>query len=76
MSWVYGSELRDRIFDTADISASVRSVAARLVIGVATAIVWIRRARETGERTAWRQGNPRGSRLDTHEAFIVSMIEV
>ena len=68
-------ELRERVLDAADAGASARSVAARFGIGVATAIVWIRRARETGERTARRQGKPRGSRLDAHEALIVSMIE-
>ena len=75
MSRAYGSDLRDRVLDAADAGASARSVAARFGIGVATAIVWIRRARETGERTARRQGKPRGSRLDAHEAFIMSMIE-
>jgi transposase len=49
--------------------------AARFGIGVSTAIVWIRRARQDGERTARRQGKPRGSRLDAHEAFVVAMIE-
>lgn len=43
---------------------------------VATAIVWIRCARETGERTAQHQGKPRGSCLDAYVAPIMSMIEV
>jgi transposase len=42
---------------------------------VSTAIVWIRRARQEGERTAPRQGKPRGSRLDAHENVVVEMIE-
>lgn len=75
MSRAYGNDLRMRVLNAADAGASARSVAARFGIGVATAIVWIRRARETGERTARRQGKPRGSRLDPHEAFIVAMIE-
>lgn len=75
MSRAYGNDLRERVLNAADAGASARSAAARFGIGVATAIVWIRRARETGERTARRQGQPRGSRLDAHEAFIVSMIE-
>jgi hypothetical protein len=37
-------------------------------------MVWIRRARQAGERSARRQGKPRGSCLDPHEAFIVAMI--
>ncbi|GEK98168.1 hypothetical protein AME01nite_06670 [Acidomonas methanolica NBRC 104435] len=44
-------------------------------VGIATAIRWLRRERETGERTARRQGKPRGSRLDAHEAFIFDLIE-
>ncbi len=76
MSRAYGNDLRDRVLNASDAGASARSVAARFGIGVATAIVWIRRARETDERTARRQGKPRGSRLDAHEAFIMSMIEV
>lgn len=75
MSRAYGNDLRERVLNAADAGASARSVAARFGIGVVTAIVWIRRARETGERTARRQGQPGGSRLDAHEAFIVSMIE-
>lgn len=75
MSRAYGNDLRERVLDAAEAGASARSVAARFGIGVATAIVWIRGARETGERTARRQGQPRGSRLDAHETFIVSMIE-
>jgi len=35
----------------------------------------LRRERESGERTPRRQGKPRGSRLDAHEAFIAGMIE-
>ena len=75
MSRAYGNDLRERVLTAADAGASARSVAARFGIGVATAIVWVRRARQTGERTARRQGQPRGSRLDAYEAFIVAMIE-
>lgn len=75
MARAYGDDLRMRVLDAASAGASARSAAARFGVGVSTAIVWIRRARETGERTARRQGKPRGSRLDAHEAFIVSMIE-
>lgn len=46
-----------------------------LVLGFRTAIRWLRRERESGERTPRRQGKPRGSRLDAHEAFIAGMIE-
>lgn len=75
MARAYGDDLRMRVLDAAAAGASARSVAARFGVGVSTAIVWIRRVRETGERTARRQGKPRGSRLDAHAAFIVAMIE-
>lgn len=74
MSRAYGNDLRERVLNAAEAGASARSVAARFGIGVATAIVWIRRARETGERTARRQGQPRGSRLDPHATFILGLI--
>ncbi len=45
-----------------------------LGFGVATAIVWVRRARE-GERTACRQGQPKRSKLDAHRDYLLSRIE-
>ena len=55
--------------------SSARAAAARFGIGAKTAIEWVRRARETGEREARRQGQPKGSKLDTHEAFLLSLVE-
>lgn len=75
MARAYTDDLRVRVLEAAGAGASARSVAARFGVGVSTAIVWIRRARHDGEHTARRQGKPRGSRLDAHEAFIVAMIE-
>jgi len=71
----YSDDLRERVLAGAAKGASARSLAARFGIGVATAIVWVRRARETGERTARKQGHPRGSRLDAHAGFITALIE-
>jgi transposase len=42
---------------------------------VATAIRWTRRWRETGERTARKQGHPTRSKLDAHEAYLFGLIE-
>ena len=42
---------------------------------MATAIVWTRRARETGERSARKQGQPKRSKLDAHRAFLLGLIE-
>ena len=75
MARAYADDLRVRVLDAVAGGASARSAAARFGIGVATAIVWARRARQEGERRARRQGKPRGSRLDAHEAFIFAMIE-
>ncbi len=41
---------------------------------MATAIVWTR-ARETGERSARKQGQPKRSKLDPHRAFLLGRIE-
>jgi transposase len=75
MARPYADDLRVRVLEAAVGGASARLAAARFGIGVSTAIVWIRRARQDGERTARRQGKPRGSRLDAHEAFVVALIE-
>ena len=37
-------------------------------------VLWVRRWRETGERTARRQGSPGGSKLDAHEGFLLGLI--
>lgn len=74
MARAYSDDLRARVIDMASSGASARASAARFGVGVSTAIVWIRRACQDGERSARRQGKPRGSRLDPHEAFIVAMI--
>lgn len=75
MARAYGNDLRVRVLDVAAGGASARSAATRFGVGVSTAIAWIGRARRDGERSARKQGKPRGSRLDAHEAFIVAMIE-
>jgi len=76
MSRAYSQDLRDRVIDAAlkdDVSA--RGAAARFGIGVATAIVWVRRARETGGRAAKPRGRPKGSKLDAHRAAILGWID-
>ena len=53
----------------------MRQAAARFGVGAATAIRWVRRWRETGERTARKQDNPIRSKLDAHEAYHFGLIE-
>ena len=75
MARAYGDDLRGRVLDAAIKGASARASAVRFGVGVSTAIAWIRRARLDGERSARRQGKPRGSRLDAHERFVLGLIE-
>ena len=42
---------------------------------LSTAGEWFRRYRDNGETTARKQGQPPGSKLDDHEAFILGLVE-
>jgi len=75
MARAYSQDLRDRVLSATGEGSSARGAAGRFGIGIKTAIEWVRRARETGERTARRQGQPKGSRLDEHEAFLRGLVE-
>ena len=74
MARAYSQDLRDRVVKAALGGVSVRQAAARYGVGASTAILWVRRAR-SGEVTARRQGQPRGSKLDPHAAFLLELIE-
>jgi len=54
----YRQDLRDHVSDAALAGLSARGAAERFA-----AILWVRRARQTGER---KQGQPRRSKLDPH----------
>lgn len=76
MSRAYSQDLRDRVIDAAlKDNLSARGAAAHFGIGVATAVVWVRRARETGVRMAKPRGQPKGSKLDAHRAEILGWID-
>lgn len=75
MTQAYSTDLRSRVILAATSGMSARAAAERFGVGVSTAIVWVRRFRESGEHAARRQGKPRGSRLDPHDAFIRSLVE-
>jgi transposase len=75
MARAYSQDLRDRIIDAALAGTPARHAANRFGIGVATAIRWVRQARETGKRTPDRQGSPRRSKLDPHCEFILGLVE-
>lgn len=71
MARAYSQDLRDRVIDA---GVSARAAAERFGIGVATAVVWVRRARQ-GERGARRQGQPRRCKLDPHRAYLLGLVE-
>ena len=75
MARAYSQDLRDRVLDAALAGLPARQAAVRFGVGVATAILWVRRARESGERRARRQGQPRRSKLDPHRDFLLGLIE-
>lgn len=75
MARAYSQDLRDRVIDAALGGLPARQVAAQFRIGLATAIRWVRRARQTGDRTAGRQGQPRRSKLDPHREYILRLID-
>ena len=74
MGVTYSADLRQRVIDDVEAGASARRAAARLGIATTTAIARVRRWREAGERTARRQGNPGGSKLDAHADFLLAII--
>jgi transposase len=75
MARAYSQDLRERVIGAALSGTPARHAAARFGIGIATAIVWVRRARQTGERTARKQGQPRRSKLDAHRDYLLGLIE-
>jgi len=69
------ADLRGRVIWAIEEGLSTREAARRFRIGIATAGRWYRRYRQTGETVARKQGQPSRSKLDPHEAFILSLIE-
>ncbi len=74
MARAYSQDLQDRVVKTALGGASVRQEAARHGVGISTAILWVRRAR-SGEATARRQGQPKGSKLNAQAAFLLDLTQ-
>ncbi len=76
MARAYSQDLRDRVIDAASSVGCRRGGRPhRFGIGLATAIRWVRQVRETGDRTAGRQGQPRRSKLDPHRDYILRLVE-
>ena len=75
MSHSYSKDLRVRVIEVVSGGLSTRKAAKRFGIGISTAGRWYRRYRATGEVGARKQGQPPGSKLDAHEAFILGLVE-
>ena len=74
MARAYSQDLRVRVLDAVARGLSARQAAAHYGVGVTTAIVWARRARDSGETTARRQGQPRGSKLDGYAEVLLGFV--
>jgi len=75
MSHSFGADLRGRVIVAISDGLSTHGAAKRFGIGISTAGKWFRRYRDHGETTARKQGQPPGSKLDEHEAFILGLVE-
>ncbi len=75
MSRPYSQDLRDRVIEAALSGKSARGSAAQYRVGVATAIVWVRRARESGDRSARKQGGAKPCKLDPHRDYLLALID-
>jgi transposase len=75
MARAYSQDLRDRVIEATETGTSARKAAARFDLGVSTAIKWVGRVRDTGERSARRQGRRPGSKLDAHRTFLRAVIQ-
>src|SRR6476469_2814230 len=75
MGRALSQDLRDRVIAATGSGTSVRKAASRFEVGVSTAIKWVRRLRDTGERSARRQGRRPGSKLDAHGEFVRAVID-
>jgi transposase len=74
MARAYSQDLRDRVIEAAFSGKSARRSAVHFGVGVATAIVWVRRAREGGDRSARKQGGTKRCKLDPHRQFLLELI--
>lgn len=74
MARPYSLDLRRRVIEAIEEGLSTRAAARRFSIGVSTAGSWYRQWRSTGDLRPGRQGQPKGSKLDAYEAFILDLV--
>jgi transposase len=70
----YSMDLRERVVSALEEGLSTRQVASRFLVGIATVGTWGRLKRAQGDVRPAKQGKPKGSVLDAHEAFILGMV--
>ena len=70
----YSQDLRERVVSALEGGLSIRRAAARFSIGISTAGTWGRLKRSQGDVRPAKQGKPKGSVLDAHEAFILGAL--
>ena len=75
MARAYGVDLRKRVIEAIEAGLSTRAAARRFAIGFSTAGSWHRDWCRKGTFEPDRQGQPEGSKLDAHEAFILALID-
>src|SRR4051794_8845663 len=75
MARSYSQDLRDRVIEAPESGTSARKVAVRFEGAASTAIKWLGRLRDSGERSARRQGRRPGSKLDPHRDFLLAAVE-
>ena len=75
MARAYSVDLRKRVVEAIVGGLSTREAARRFAIGLSTAGAWHRAWRDSGSLEPGRQGHPKVSKLDPHEAFILSLVD-
>lgn len=75
MSRAYSVDLRRRVIEAVQGGLSAHQAAERFAIGHSTAVLWVRRFREYGERGPRKMGKPPGSRLDPHAQYLLTLLE-
>lgn len=76
MAAAFSFDLRQRVvMAVAEEGLSTYAAARRFAVGISTVGAWVRRWRKTGELRPGRQGQPKGSKLDAHAAFILALVD-
>ncbi len=70
----YSQDLSDSVIDEALEGTKARQAAESFGIGDDTDIIWVRRARQRGERKASKQGQIRRCKIDPHRDYILGLI--